>query len=78
MLFVGALTTLIAFGRTLGPAADDTDGEVAGAEATRSAGRREPVEPVRADADDEPADADGSEQPGEPGRTAESNEPVNW
>ena len=76
VLFVGALTALIAFGRTLGPATDDDAGaEVAGVEPAR------PIEPTRsgdrAGADDGPGGADGSEQPGEQGRTAESNEPVN-
>jgi hypothetical protein len=82
VLFVGALTAIIAFGRTLSPATDEDGIEVETAEPGRSAGATgEPVESTRsgerAGADVGPVGEDQSEQPGEPGRTAESNEPVN-
>jgi hypothetical protein len=87
VLFVGALTAIIAFGRTLRPDPDEDGTEAETAEPGHSAQRTgEPAESTRsgdrAGADlgrvgeDEDEDEVESEQPGEPGRTAESNEPV--
>ncbi|WLS46084.1 hypothetical protein Q3V37_01995 [Micromonospora profundi] len=67
VLFVGALTALIAFGRTLGPAPDDDEPDApAGPAATPAAGteptdRAEPTDPDKAGADsveDDPAKVD--------------------